>query len=426
MKTGRLEKHYSHHAWTHKPHHGAEVNWQNEITDKLLLCLLLDDVEYNVGTIANPTEDYAKVEPLRIEAYCGTYIGKLGRNTELTGDYFNPTVRIIVKDSAGSDPALFRTNELSWEMWYKLDGALSLRYRLLMYYSGFGAVTGPPFLAYGYAVHGAYPFTYNPFWWHVWTENDVKSAYFTLDIGNVWQHLVGTYDGTAINAYLNGVLVDSSPLTGAIRYEGTEGLFVGNGPIYVGQEAKGTLGLYRHWGRALNADEVKYLFDEPYAMFWYPGESRLPYFIPTETPSLCTGVSATINADTQVVNGYGTGSTARYWRVVRLSDSAVMDSGAGSVASFGFTGEYDVEYQLQFSYDNISWSSTGCVIEFHASVPGEEDHYFIPKGALGQIDTCPQLGDYTILQTPRPTPPVDNYFVVAPEPGSYEDPECQP
>ena len=61
----------------------------------------------------------------------------------------------------------------------------------------------------------------------------------------------------------------------------------------------------------------------------------------------CTSVAASIDSETLLITGTGTGIGTQ-WRVIRVSDSAVMDSGSGSTAAFSFVGAYDVEYQLQF------------------------------------------------------------------------------
>ena len=61
----------------------------------------------------------------------------------------------------------------------------------------------------------------------------------------------------------------------------------------------------------------------------------------------CTSVAASIDSETLLITGTGTGIGTQ-WRVIRVSDSSVMDSGSGSTATFSFVGAYDVEYQLQF------------------------------------------------------------------------------
>ena len=65
-------------------------------------------------------------------------------------------------------------------------------------------------------------------------------------------------------------------------------------------------------------------------------------------PAECVSATAAIDSSTLLITGTGVGLNATQWRVIRVSDGAVMDSGAGDTASFSFTGAYDVVYQLQF------------------------------------------------------------------------------
>jgi hypothetical protein len=69
----------------------------------------------------------------------------------------------------------------------------------------------------------------------------------------------------------------------------------------------------------------------------------------TASPA-CLWVSATIDSATMVVTGTGLGENATEWKVVRLSDNAIMASGVGNNASFSFVGAYGVTYQLQYRY----------------------------------------------------------------------------
>jgi hypothetical protein len=71
----------------------------------------------------------------------------------------------------------------------------------------------------------------------------------------------------------------------------------------------------------------------------------------TATPdgAYCLSTAAiSINPETMILSGTGTGENATHWRVVRVSDGAAMVSGTGTSASFSFPAEYGVEYQLQF------------------------------------------------------------------------------
>lgn len=70
--------------------------------------------------------------------------------------------------------------------------------------------------------------------------------------------------------------------------------------------------------------------------------------------SACLEVSnVAIDPETMLLTGIGTGENATHWRVVRVSDGVIMDSGLGTTASFSFEAEYDTEYQLQFCVSSL-------------------------------------------------------------------------
>ncbi len=55
-----------------------------------------------------------------------------------------------------------------------------------------------------------------------------------------------------------------------------------------------------------------------------------------------------VNPVSLEISGFGLGSDATEWRVIRVSDGEVMDIGSGINATFSFIGQYDVQYQLQY------------------------------------------------------------------------------
>jgi hypothetical protein len=97
-----------------------------------------------------------------------------------------------------------------------------------------------------------------------------------------------------------------------------------------------------------------------------------PYFLICEVVGTapiaeCVSVTAAIDDDTMMVTGAGVGTDATQWQVVRTSDGAVMDSGAGMTPTFSFTGEYAIEYQLQFAGQDDIFSEEGCTFIFTAA-----------------------------------------------------------
>ncbi len=71
-------------------------------------------------------------------------------------------------------------------------------------------------------------------------------------------HLTGTYDGTAVRIYVDGVLKQSKPSTTAIKATNGE-LFIGSAGG--GFNWVGTIDEVRIWNRALTANEVKQVYD---------------------------------------------------------------------------------------------------------------------------------------------------------------------
>jgi hypothetical protein len=71
---------------------------------------------------------------------------------------------------------------------------------------------------------------------------------------NTWTHLAETYDGSAVRLYINGVLISSSPATGALATSSNP-LQIGGDTIY-GQHFAGLIDEVRIYNRALSASEI--------------------------------------------------------------------------------------------------------------------------------------------------------------------------
>ncbi len=70
-----------------------------------------------------------------------------------------------------------------------------------------------------------------------------------------WYHVVGTYDGNNVRAYLNGILKETTPLTGTI-YDSTVSARIG-AEDRAGYNFNGSIDQVAIYNRALTADEVK-------------------------------------------------------------------------------------------------------------------------------------------------------------------------
>jgi len=75
-----------------------------------------------------------------------------------------------------------------------------------------------------------------------------------------WTLLVGTADGQTARLYVNGTLQAEKPHPGAIAHNGRP-LLIGKGAGYSKPSLKGRVGQLRLWDRALDAAEVRQLFD---------------------------------------------------------------------------------------------------------------------------------------------------------------------
>jgi len=93
--------------------------------------------------------------------------------------------------------------------------------------------------------------------------NPTQTANATLPSDGLWHHLAGTYDGSAVKIYVDGVLVDSESATGDIYYPNTD-VAVGIGGAPFGNEDyfHGTLQEAAIWGRALSETEIQEVFSK--------------------------------------------------------------------------------------------------------------------------------------------------------------------
>jgi len=86
--------------------------------------------------------------------------------------------------------------------------------------------------------------------------HDVAAGWGQALLGNTWYHYVGTYDGTTVRAYLNGVQVGvSGTTTGAIRASGYDPS-IGRNPAYNGDYLAGVTDEVRISNIARSADWI--------------------------------------------------------------------------------------------------------------------------------------------------------------------------
>ncbi|NND97064.1 MAG: hypothetical protein HKN47_07035 [Pirellulaceae bacterium] len=91
------------------------------------------------------------------------------------------------------------------------------------------------------------------------TDNIAKGT-FDLENGK-WYHIAGTFDGTNLIAYVNGVAVGDATANGDLRIDGD--LYVGSGSIFSGsfQDFRGSLDDAKLFNRALTGEQVRALLE---------------------------------------------------------------------------------------------------------------------------------------------------------------------
>lgn len=73
-----------------------------------------------------------------------------------------------------------------------------------------------------------------------------------------WHYVVGTYDGTAVRLYVDGVEIGNTPLTTAIRYDlpGGNDAYIGTYDGSTNHNFVGKIDEVRIWGVAIGADTI--------------------------------------------------------------------------------------------------------------------------------------------------------------------------
>ena len=121
--------------------------------------------------------------------------------------------------------------------------------------------------------------------WHLGTNNNGslwdESIYAGTPDSNRWIHVAGTYDGSRMRLYVDGVEIGSKPLAGQVQvntclsWEPPGGVCVTDNPVTIGGEENGSLprvvdGEFdgridevRLYNRALSAAEILTIYQQP-------------------------------------------------------------------------------------------------------------------------------------------------------------------
>ncbi|MBD2679207.1 MULTISPECIES: DUF4347 domain-containing protein [Nostoc] len=99
--------------------------------------------------------------------------------------------------------------------------------------------------------------------WEIGTTNGEGNVYEGTPTTNRWVHLVGTYDGSLLRLYVDGVQIGSNPVTGNILVDNNP-VTIGAAENYgegtpLGDRFNGLIDEVRIYNRALSATEVKNL-----------------------------------------------------------------------------------------------------------------------------------------------------------------------
>jgi hypothetical protein len=86
----------------------------------------------------------------------------------------------------------------------------------------------------------------------------VKVASSTLNIGE-WIHAVGTYDGTTMRLYINGLNVANRTVSSTINFTGTS--YIGYDPAISTRKFNGKIDEVAIWNRALTNSEISLLYN---------------------------------------------------------------------------------------------------------------------------------------------------------------------
>lgn len=93
-----------------------------------------------------------------------------------------------------------------------------------------------------------------------------------------WHFLVGTYDGEQVSLYVDGTLVDSTPVQGTID-DSSVNTYLSQPPGASGQEFEGSIDEPRMYDRALNNSEIEALYDAAgngsYVSGWRTADRKL-------------------------------------------------------------------------------------------------------------------------------------------------------
>jgi hypothetical protein len=266
----------------------------------------------------------------------GTLLGGASIAPGLVDDAFDlpPGGYVSVPDNPALDP----TNAISVEAWIYTRGQLS-SYDPIIKKSGIGTDSA----ATGFALEFDGPNVVG-FWVYIDGEG-WQGTVGGFVASNQWTHVVGTYDGTALRIYENGVQVNSGSLNGPIL-QSTNALNIGRDPSETNRLFNGLIDEPSVYNRALASNEIAAIYQAGSAgkcttpappcaavpagiVSWWPGDGNALDIVGSNNGILEGGLGFAAGEVDQAFDFNAAGED------VRIPASPSLNVGAGS----GFTLE---------------------------------------------------------------------------------------
>lgn len=251
---------------------------------------------------------------------------------------------IVVQDI----PILKPSNSISLCAWVNIDMSEQSNFNSIIYkshnqsqnYSSYSLITGNA----GWNQTGNPGFTLRTTSSYNWTgANGTSTQVPGQNITNQWQFVCGTWDGTNMKIYQNGVLIATVPQSGTIIYN-TENLFFGKRKDGGGLDDffTGKLDDIAIWNRALTASEIQQLYTLGNSTYsWSPGGATTSSI--TVSPTSTTTYTCTATA-----NGVSSIATS----VITVLPAPTVNAGVDLAVCTGSTATLTATGAATYSWTN--------------------------------------------------------------------------
>jgi hypothetical protein len=239
--------------------------------------------------------------------------------------------------------------------------------------------------------------TYTTDWHAVSTTTEIND-------GN-WHHFVGTYDGSTIKAYFDGVLEATTSYSAGLAYNATNNVLIGarDGSVYY---FNGSLDDIKLIPRAISADEVASLYDSSkycrnsyfisptdYIAHWTMDDASAPILdsTPNNHDSTATGGTPVYEVAGQVGNAITFDGSTEYFTI---ADDAKLQPSQVTVSAWINCEDHTGRIFQSFNSDGSTYLSG-----FYFSVAGGNAKFLIANNGgttvgthtdnlVGSVDVC--------------------------------------